>query len=467
VKRLNSEERVLPLVRLFALTIVAYLLGPSLALGVDDWQYDVIHLKDGKIFRGLLVSESSTEVRFRCVRRNPGTATVVIFTTFARKEVESIERLVAKDREILEARLKALDPTGKGEASRMEGLDLERVPWVKGGEAFRYVSAHFVVVSNAREDIVRRAAVRLEEIDAAFARFLPPRRLAGKPTTIYLVRSLAEFQELIQDLGTPILQPAFYHSGRNQIYCASDLQRLGDRLEKIRKDNQEILNDVKESEANLNKYYKGKIPPAIKKHFDDKRQEVLRANQQNDRLFKEATRQLFQTLYHEAFHAYLANFVYSPDEAEVPRWLNEGLAQIFETAIVEAGELRVGHADPGRLDKLKAKLRHGQFLPMSELLRARSDKFLVNHGQNQFASDRYYLHSWALAFYLTFDRNLLGTLALDQYVQAIKRGTDPLKAFQQLVGEPLPQFENEFHEYLRRLRMDGTAANIQGKGNRQ
>jgi len=33
----------------------------------------------------------------------------------------------------------------------------------------------------------------------------------------------------------------------------------------------------------------------------------------------------------------------------VPLWLDEGLAQIFETALVEAGELRVGHAERSRL----------------------------------------------------------------------------------------------------------------------
>src|SRR6516225_9397706 len=64
---------------------------------------------------------------------------------------------------------------------------------------------------------------------------------------------------------------------------------------------------------------------------------IYNGNVKNDGLFKEATRHLFQTLYHEAFHAYLVNFVYPPEDGEAPRWLNEGLAQIFETAIVEAG----------------------------------------------------------------------------------------------------------------------------------
>jgi hypothetical protein len=449
--------------RLFPILLWTTFVGaapPPGATGGDDWKFDVIRLKNGKSFQGLLVEDGPAEIRFRCVRRSPGSPTVVIFTTFTRQEVASIDRLEARDRETLEGRLKALDPTGKGEAERMENLELESVPWIKpgDGDAFRYRSVHFVLISNAREDIVRRAAVRLEQIYSAYSRFLPPRHQTRKPTAIYLVRSLAEYQALLRDQHRNILNPAFYDGARNQILCASDLQRLGDDLEKVRKIHQQILDDLKDEERNLGNRYKGKIPPALKSRLDSKRQEVNKANADNDRLFKEATRHLFQTLYHEAFHAYLANFVYPKEEGEVPRWLNEGLAQIFETALVEAGELRVGHADADRLARIKTKVRKAEVVPLTELIRAGPKKFLVNLPSDQLVSDRYYLNAWALSFYLTFDRRLLGTPALDQYIQSLKRGTDPLEAFRQLAGMPLTQFENEYHQYLLRLRPDGTVA---------
>src|SRR5205823_6595501 len=161
---------------------------------------------------------------------------------------------------------------------------------------------------------------------------------------------------------------------------------------------------------------------------------------------------LFRALYHEAFHAYLANFVYPPGEADVPRWLNEGLAQIFETAFVEAGELRVGHADKMRLAHAQADLARGRVVPILELLRSGPKQFVVRHASDQQTSDRYYLTSWAVAFYLTFDRRLLGTKAMDDYVHALHRGTDPIAAFRDLVGEAPEQFEKEFHQYLDQLR---------------
>src|SRR5262249_43956593 len=147
---------------------------PVPAQSGDDWKYDVVWLKNGRSFPGLLEAETPTEIRFQCVRRHPGAPTVVIKTTFQRGEVERLERLDAREREQLAARLKSLDPTGKGEIFQMEHLELKTVPWVTPakGEALSYTSVYFVLVSNAREEIVRRASVRLEQIFAAYIRFL-------------------------------------------------------------------------------------------------------------------------------------------------------------------------------------------------------------------------------------------------------------------------------------------------------
>src|SRR5262249_20088085 len=205
----------------FALTALTAAPEPA------EWKFEVLHLKNGQSVQGLLLKETDTEIRFQYVRRNPGVPTVAIMVTFQRDEVARIERLGVKDREVLEARLKALDPTGNDERVRTEKLKLRPVPWGrddKGG--LKYTSAHFVLVSNARQDIIRLPAVRLEQIYAAYARFLPPRHAVAQPTTILLVRSLAEYQALLKEEGRNIFNPAFYDAAANRIVCASDLQRL-------------------------------------------------------------------------------------------------------------------------------------------------------------------------------------------------------------------------------------------------
>src|SRR5262249_28028626 len=98
-------------------------------------------------------------------------------------------------------------------------------------------------------------------------------------------------------------------------------------------------------------------------------------------------------------------------------------------------------------------------VPLAELLKAGPQQFLLAHASDQEASDRHYLNSWGLAFYLTFDQHLLGTPALDQYVHRLKRGGDAVEAFRELIGKPLPDFETSFHAYLLDLREDGRLAN--------
>jgi hypothetical protein len=442
------------------LVVLLLLAGAGHAAADEDWKFDVVHLKNGRSLQGLLVEESAAEIQFRCVSRKPGSHTVVIPTTFDRAEVDHLDLLDDRDRADLVARLKALDPTGKGEAQRMASLVLKPAPWGKDGKgrALEYDSTHFILISNAAEDVVRRAAVRLEQIFAAYARFLPPRAAGGQPTTILLARSLADYKALLHSQSLLLLNPALYDTRRNEILCGSDLQRLGDQLEEARQQNGRLLAELKEKEAQLNKLFKNEVPPALLRPIQEARQNVERQNRRNDEQFHEATRQLFRALYHEAFHAYLANFVYPPVEADVPRWLNEGLAQVFESAFVEAGELRIGHADKVRLARAQADLARGRLVPLVELLRSGPQQFVVRHASDQQTSDRYYLTSWAVAFYLTFGRRLLGTTAMHDYVRALHRGADSVSAFRDLVGEAPEQFDKEFRRYLDQLRPNGTVA---------
>jgi hypothetical protein len=422
-----------------------------------EWKLEVLHLKNGRTVRGLVVNETPSGIEFQDIRQYPGRRTRTFFTRFAREEVESIGRLSTKEHEQLAARLKGLDPEGKGAQKWMQELELKPAPWRKEPTgALSYKSEHFLLISDAREDIVRRAAFRLEQIYGAYARFLPPRHQTGEPTTIRLVQSLPEYQAILRDERKDLFNPGFFDPTRNQILCASDLERLGDELQHVKERHQKLLSDLKIQEAELRRLFHGAPPPPLLQEIVQTRKRIADVDKKNEDKFEKATERLFQLLYHEAFHAYLANFVYPPAEGEVPRWLNEGLAQIFETALVEAGELRVGHADADRLRRAKAALRGHELVPLAELLRAGPRQFIVAHASDQRVSDRAYLTSWALAFHLMFDRRLLGTKKLDEYVHAPKRGTDPLEAFRQLVGQPLPQFEKEFHQYLLNLQTDGS-----------
>ena len=251
-----------------------------------------------------------------------------------------------------------------------------------------------------------------------------------------------------------MFNPAFYDSARNQVVCGSDLERLYDELQKVLAHHANLRAKMKERRADLTRVYKGKVPNEFLAPMIDAEQRIKTSEHHNEMQFANVRQRLFQRLYHEAFHAYLGTFVYPTKDGPLPVWFNEGLAQIFETAIVEVGEFRVRAADPDRLAAVRKAITKGEHPALADLIRSTEKQFQVAHSKDEQVSDAYYRAAWALAVYLAFEKRLMGTKALDDYVVSLKRGTDPLLAFRDLVGQPLPVFEKEFREYLANLQPD-------------
>jgi hypothetical protein len=439
------------------------------APGGDDWKYDIVYRKSGDSFRGLVLQHEGGEVRMWCIVRNPGRPTIFYRVNLPDSEIERIQMLPPEEHEKLRQRFEALreehrrapDPFRALESDKVaipgaEKIELALTRW-RGNprtKALAYRSSYFELQSNASRRVVLVAAGQLEQVYAAYVRFLPP-RAKGRPTTILLPQSRADYQALVRGQGRMLLNPAFFDPAANQIVCAFDWKQMSEELERVHDEHVKLRDKVDKCEAELRKAYKGEIPADLKTALAEQRRRIQVAEMRNQETFARARGRLFHRLFHEAFHAYLLNFVYPPSEGELPRWLNEGLAQIFETAIFEVGELRIGHADPERLEAARQALNKNALLPAADLLRSTGKQFQVAHDSDKQISDRYYLASWALAYYLTFDRKLLGTPALDDYVRQLKRGTDPVEAFRELAGQPLAAFERDFVNYLMRLYPDG------------
>ncbi len=389
-------------------------------------------------------------------------------TTLRLADIDRIEKLSEENRELLRSRLKELDPTGEGERKRMESLELEHCAWngkPKGG--WQYESDYFSLTSNAPEEVVRRSAVRLEQIYAAYAHFLPPRHPGGAPTAILLYPSIEAYRGMLKEHALDLQNPAFFNPDSNRIVCGSDLLKLGDDLEATRTQHRNLRAALDKQEGAYRALF-GKKPMELTRRMQEiieARKAIANADKHNDSLFDCATQRLFAILYHESFHAYVSNFVYPPlagersshrDPGELPRWLNEGLAQIFETAIVEAGELRVGHTDRERLKKVKEAVRNEELLPVKEVLHSGAKAFLVRHRGERLASDRAYLTSWALSAYLFFRPSASGRAALDSFIRHINRGCDPELEFSKMTGQKLEAFERDFHAWVLKLPMEGS-----------
>ena len=440
--------------------------------GLSSWSFDEVTLTNTAKIQGLILSEGPDGIRFQSVSRNPGRPTVTLTSFFTKAEIARVKRLSDADRATLKERLAELDPSGEGERKRMESLELVSTDdWPgKPGAAKRYDSDYFSLVSTGSEELARRSAVRLEQLYTAFSRFLPPTTTDGKPTIVMLAMNPDEYKTLLGPLGEPkLLNPAVYDPQGNRVLCGSDLKRLGSELQTARIHHSQQLASIDKYEETVRKLYK---QAELKRYLDAvdlERKRVIAADRANGAKFDEATKRIFAILYHEAFHAYVGTFVYppmKPDDVktgkgtgELPRWLNEGLAQVFETSVVEAGELRADSPDRDRLNRVKDWVKGkdgGRLVPLTDLLTTGKDAFLAAHADQKAAADRSYLTSWALAYYLTFQRRAIGTEAFGKYLVAVNSGGDPRQAFATLVGQELLAFEKDWHSYLLHLQSDGT-----------
>jgi hypothetical protein len=128
------------------------------------------------------------------------------------------------------------------------------------------------------------------------------------------------------------------------------------------------------------------------------------------------------------------------------------LAQVFEGALVEAGELRADYPDPQRLSRFRKAMQAGEIPPLAELLRADGQAFLLQHPEARRQSDRAYLVAWALAYWLLFDKQALSGTTLDK---ALEARANPVAFFEVLSGKPLPEAEKQWREAMRTLPSSG------------
>ncbi|MEX0585400.1 MAG: hypothetical protein WD176_02060, partial [Pirellulales bacterium] len=92
---------------------------------------------------------------------------------------------------------------------------------------------------------------------------------------------------------------------------------------------------------------------------------------------------------------------------------------------------------------------------LSQVLSADRRSFLVAHGDGVGTSSLHYAYSWGLAHYLTFERPVLGSAALDEYVARGYERVEATARFEQLTGTTLGDFEPQWRKYILGLKSAG------------
>ena len=125
---------------------------------------------------------------------------------------------------------------------------------------------------------------------------------------------------------------------------------------------------------------------------------------------------------------------------------------MFEQGQLESGTLRVDAPNRAALKCLKDDLAGDDRLSLESIISAGPKAFLPTGNGAAPVAARRYAYCWGLAYYLTFEKGLLHNGSLDRYVSKDGNARSARQRFEKLVGMPLSRFEQQWQEYVLKLK---------------
>jgi hypothetical protein len=433
-----------------------------------------IELKDDTKYRGLVESQTDRRIVFIEVVRPAGKPTYVVVRPLAADSVVRIKRLPAAERKIVERLVDEARSLLRVEAERMDTIQF-KTSRENGRVVYRYEGEWFSLTSTADDESSRRAVVRLEQVFLAYRQMLPPRLAPASRLSVLLFGSLEEYRAHMREVGLDLANPAFYSVRDNRIVAGADLIVFGQQLAKSRAENDAVAKQYADAAAKLPEQLaalnrqltaegiaenqRSQEMRAWRLRFQNEhaeaRRQIRTIERSNTTKFNRFAEQLLAQLYHEAFHAYIENYVYRHGGADrqMPRWLYEGLAQVFESGQFEADTLRLDAPSAKALAGLQADLRKANPLTIEQLITAGDSPFVASHTDAARASARHYLYSWGLTYYLIFGPTRLDLAKIDRLAAA--DGTAATR-LEQLVGQPITRFDAQWRQAMLALSPNST-----------
>lgn len=127
----------------------------------------------------------------------------------------------------------------------------------------------------------------------------------------------------------------------------------------------------------------------------------------------------FQVLQHEGFH----QFAWHAIGAGLPIWLNEGLAQYFEHAVLDDdGRMTLGLTSPPRIERVRTAIQQGDTLAIDTLMRISGEQWASVLRRNPDRANLLYAQSWSLVYFLIHANDGEHQPKLIDYLRRLSQG---------------------------------------------
>ncbi|MBL9092399.1 MAG: hypothetical protein JNL96_14325 [Planctomycetaceae bacterium] len=289
----------------------------------------------------------------------------------------------------------------------------------------------------------------------------------AKETKFVIYGTLDAYRDALASEGIRIANPACYIPGKREIWLGYDGARFDAALSAAAAAAESAEGRVTELQVSFARrqkqdearYEREKIPPPRRKELQAQarrefqktlaamQRESEAAEKSNSRLLNEATARLKAAATHELVHYFVDVALPRSGRGELPTWLNEGTAQVFEHTPWRSGP--DAFKPPPELPRQWRAVGLSAQNPPSlrELLTADAKEFLVHDPEAKAEVRRKYVLAWSVAQLLAKQEKLGDRAALERYWADVK--TEPIARFEKYLGRPLAEFEAEWRKFVR------------------
>jgi Protein of unknown function (DUF1570) len=139
----------------------------------------------------------------------------------------------------------------------------------------------------------------------------------------------------------------------------------------------------------------------------------------------------FDILEHEGFHQFALIYL----GANLPVWVNEGLAQYFEDGILIRGNMQLGLVNDQRLYQVQAALKDNYpLVDFDDLFDMTNKAWIQTLNRDPKRSALLYSYAWSVVYFLIHAEHGKYRAAFGQYLNRVAGGDPSSKAFREVFG---------------------------------
>jgi hypothetical protein len=464
-----------------------------LLLAPQDPATDVVVMKDGTEKTGFIAEETDAAVVLQVlIKGSKGETIGSAKSTIAKESIAEIRRMSPTARAKALGRATAFEDRGRDRRERRAKIVVAKAT-VAGQEGLYASGDHFEIFTTSDEEFARDACDAMQQMAEGYLQHFKPRKKAAEKVRVTILADRRQYDEyLTAKFGGTVGNPALFLIKEKVIVAyncvqkeeaaaaKTEIQEYQKRVETFRRavaaeearvdkavrdGRQAVIDWATEAKNQLRKANPSNLGERLQEidRVKDRRLEAIKVTEKqidaglddyrkkanaeiaqceqtirkNNQVLREQNRVMFETLFHEGFHAFAQNRLFT--EKEIPRWLNEGMAAYYEMSVVEAGELVHGAPHPELLRVFREQRQNRTLPRLAAVLRGGGEMFLLTHKNSVERSNGAYAVSWALAHYLI---PRVSADQMESYVTEVAGGKDPVEALGKVLGKTADEIED-------------------------